>query len=57
MLSKKTYVVIAKAIKESKTKDELVNRLCFEFKNDNPNFDSWRFRNAVATSESEVAQW
>lgn len=46
MLSKKYYCIIAKAIKDSQSKNELIEKLCSEFRADNPNFDSLRFRNA-----------
>lgn len=46
MLSRKYYCTIAKAIKDSQSKDELIENLCREFRMDNPNFDSWRFKEA-----------
>ncbi len=39
MLSRKYYRMIAKAIKISDSKQQLIDRLCDEFKNDNPYFD------------------
>lgn len=38
--------MIAKAIKISNNKQELIDRLCDEFKNDNYNFDSYTFESA-----------
>lgn len=46
MLSRKYYRVIAKAIQTSNTKDEIVNKLCEEFRYDNYNFDSYKFKTA-----------
>lgn len=46
MLSRKYYRIIAKAIRTSNDKQELIDRLCDEFKSDNYNFDSYRFETA-----------
>lgn len=46
MLSRKYYCIIAKAIKESQSKNELIEKLCSEFRMDNPNFDTYRFKEA-----------
>ena len=54
MLSRKYYNMLAKLIKESNSKLELVNKLCDELQEDNPYFDRYRFKEA---SESEVLQW
>ena len=53
MLSRKYYSLIASVIKESETKDELIEKLCREFRADNPNFDTYRFKEA---SKSEVEE-
>lgn len=54
MLSRKYYNMLAKIIKESQSKGELIDKLCDKLKSDNPYFDRYRFKEA---SESEVAQW
>ena len=46
MLTRKYYMMIAKAIKTSTDKQELIDNLCREFKADTYNFDSYRFENA-----------
>ena len=46
MLTRKYYTMIAKAIKTSNNKQELIDNLCREFKADNCNFDSYKFENA-----------
>lgn len=46
MLTRKYYTMIAKAIKTSNDKRELIDNLCREFKADNYNFDSYRFESA-----------
>lgn len=46
MLTRKYYTMIANAIKTSNDKQELIDNLCREFKQDNSNFDSYRFENA-----------
>lgn len=46
MLSRKYYRMIAKAIKTSNDKQELIDNLCREFKSDNYNFDSYIFESA-----------
>ena len=56
MLTRKYYKLIAKVIKDSSTldtygdvivhKDDLINDLCDEFKQDNSLFDSDRFTSA-----------
>lgn len=51
MLSRKYYSLIANAIKDSQSKEELIENLCREFRIDNPNFDTYRFKEA---SKSEV---
>lgn len=46
MLSRKYYRIIAKAIKTSNNKDELIEKLSDEFKADNYNFDRYTFKEA-----------
>ena len=46
MLTRKYHRIIAKAIKTSNSKDEIVNKLCDEFKADNCNFDRYTFKEA-----------
>ena len=46
MLTRKYYRMIAKAIKTSNNKDELINKLCDEFKSDNYKFDRYTFKEA-----------
>lgn len=46
MLTRKYYRMIANAIKSSNSKDELIDRLCDEFKSDNYNFDKYTFKDA-----------
>lgn len=46
MLTRKYYRMIAKAIKTSSNKDELIDKLCDEFKSDNYNFDRYTFKQA-----------
>ena len=55
MLSKKYYNMLAKIIKESKTKTELIRNLCEYLREDNPCFDNDRFEQA--SKDSEVSQW
>jgi len=47
MLHRKYYDKIAKIIRDSKTKDDIVNGLIDFFLEDNPNFDPVRFRRAI----------
>lgn len=53
MLTRKYYRVIAKAIQTSNTKDEMVNKLCDEFRYDNHNFDSYKFKTACGVCNHE----
>ena len=55
MLSRKYYNMLAKIIKESQSKTELIRNLCVALRDDNHNFDSYRFEQA--SKESEVVQW
>jgi hypothetical protein len=47
MLTKKDYIYIAGIIKDSDIKYDIVMGLCYYFKSDNPNFDSFKFLKAV----------
>ena len=53
MLSRKYYRIIAKAIKTSNIKDEIVNKLCDEFKADNYNFNRYAFKEACGICNNE----
>ena len=53
MLTRKCYRIIAKAIKTSNSKDEIVNKLCDEFRYDNYNFDSYKFKTACGVCNNE----
>jgi len=41
--TKKHYIVIAKVLKESKTREDILSGLCSEFMQDNQNFDMRKF--------------
>ncbi len=45
-MSKKDYIKLARAIKESKTRDEIIANLSRELKQDNYKFNTERFKNA-----------
>ena len=47
--------MLAKIIKESRTKTELIRNLCVALREDNPCFDDDRFEQA--SKDSEVNQW
>lgn len=42
-MTRKDYKIIAKAIAKADCKEALVNELCRVFKEDNPNFDAYKF--------------
>ena len=46
MLSRKDYQEIAEILKEGKTKEDIIDKLIFYFKQDNPNFLVSKFRTA-----------
>jgi hypothetical protein len=46
-MSKKHYIKIAEALKENKSRIELIMALCEIFKADNKNFDDDKFINAI----------
>jgi len=51
-ISKKHFKVIAAAIKEfGDDKRKLVNKLCYEFREFNPYFDSYKFREACGEED------
>lgn len=41
--TKKHYIVIAKVLKENKTRENILMSLCSEFQKDNQNFDMRKF--------------
>jgi len=45
-MTKKDYELIARCIKHSINMQDLIERLCFELKMDNPHFDPNRFKDA-----------
>jgi hypothetical protein len=46
MLTRRYYNIIAKAIKTSGNMNGIVRKLCEEFKQDNPNFNENKFKEA-----------
>jgi uncharacterized tellurite resistance protein B-like protein len=46
-MSKKHYIKIAQALKENKSRIDLIKALCEIFKADNKNFDDDKFINAI----------
>ena len=46
-MTKKDYIKMAKILQESRSHDELVNNLIVWFKQDNPNFNPTKFREAA----------
>ena len=58
-LSRKYYNLIANEIKNTLENNngnikQLINALCYEFKNDNYNFNSYRFKKACGLKEEEI---
>lgn len=49
MITRQFYIIIARIIKDSDTREELINKFSNWFKNDNPRFSHDRFRKACLT--------
>lgn len=47
MLSRKYYIAIAAALRESADMEDITQALCRLFRADNPRFDSGRFMDAI----------
>lgn len=53
MITKKHFNEIAKILKESKTKKEIINKMALFCYEQNPNFNGYRFKKACGLSDAE----
>lgn len=53
-MTRKDYIQLARAIKDSKNKDELVDNIIRVLKDDNNRFDERKFREAIRPSPIET---
>lgn len=53
-MTRKDYIKLAQAIKDSQNKDELVDNIIQAFKADNDRFDERKFREAIRPSPIET---